>query len=146
MDKSKRFWRHVDTSGECWLWVGTKDKNGYGVFTETIDGCRKYRKAHRVAYELEVGVPNPREGDQFRHLCGVHACVRPSHLKLGTARQNADDRRIQGRGGVLTFEQAEEIRDRIRSGEIQRRIAEDYGVSYATITFIKQNKTHRPIA
>ena len=28
-----RFWRHVDDSGDCWEWKGTKDRKGYGQFT-----------------------------------------------------------------------------------------------------------------
>ena len=25
------FWDRLDRSGECWLWTGAKDPNGYGV-------------------------------------------------------------------------------------------------------------------
>jgi hypothetical protein len=25
-----RFWARVDKSGECWLWTGPRDKDGYG--------------------------------------------------------------------------------------------------------------------
>lgn len=65
----ERFWSKVDTSGECWLWVGTCKPNGYG---EISIKC-KNRMTHRVAWELTYGpIPDslldtkgvPRDGDR----------------------------------------------------------------------------------
>lgn len=93
------FWAQVnkcgpchDQIGECWLWTGTtfKDRNGgirYGRFRE--------RKAHRHAWELAVG-PVP-AGLYVLHRCDNMPCVRPSHLFLGTARENMRDRDVKGR-------------------------------------------------
>ena len=27
-----RFWSKVDKSGDCWIWIGYIDKDGYGSF------------------------------------------------------------------------------------------------------------------
>jgi hypothetical protein len=78
-----RFWTSVDTSGECWLWTGSRQKNGYGRFSLKNRG----RLAHRFAYELVVG-PIP-EGLEIDHLCRVRACVRPDHLEAVTRRVNS---------------------------------------------------------
>lgn len=29
-----RFMSNVDTSGDCWLWTGTKNGSGYGCFQD----------------------------------------------------------------------------------------------------------------
>ena len=36
---------------DCWLWLGVKDKDGYGTFVLR----RKPRRAHRVSYEYFIG-------------------------------------------------------------------------------------------
>lgn len=52
-------------------------------------------KAHRVSYELFVG-PIP-AGMHVLHHCDNPPCVRPSHLFLGDAKVNAQDRAAKGR-------------------------------------------------
>ena len=78
-----RFWRFVDKGGECWLWTGSIQRGGYGMFLERPG---KSVVAHRFAYRLLVG-PVP-EGLQLDHLCRVRNCVRPDHLEPVTAREN----------------------------------------------------------
>lgn len=81
-----RFWRLVDKSGDCWLWMGAKWK-GYGQFgVQQSPGVWPLRKAHRVAYELIVG-PIP-DGMQLDHLCRNPSCVNPDHLEPVTNREN----------------------------------------------------------
>ena len=76
-----RFWRFVDR-GECWLWTGPLNPNGYAQFS--VEGRRVY--AHRFAYELLIG-PIP-DGLQLDHLCRVRHCVNPKHLEPVTCQEN----------------------------------------------------------
>jgi hypothetical protein len=95
---AERFWSKVDRSGDaCWPWLAAITSTGYGAIR--VDGT--LRKAHRVAYELEVG-PIP-EGMQLDHQCHNRACVRPSHLNAVTNQQNGENRRgaqANSRSGV----------------------------------------------
>ena len=84
------FWARVDKSGDCWLWMGAKFTQGYGMVS--LDGEVRY--AHRVVYEIEVG-PIP-VGLVVMHSCDHKLCVRPSHLSLGTPQENARDAAAHG--------------------------------------------------
>src|SRR3990167_6332282 len=91
--KEQRFWRMVYRTDWCWLWLGAKLKKGYGVFRETCP--RRSVLAHRVAYELANG---PIPGGKFVcHHCDNPSCVRPSHLFLGTQKDNMADCSRKGR-------------------------------------------------
>jgi hypothetical protein len=79
----ERFWAKVDKSGDCWLWLGWLDVNGYGHFHG--EGGVK-RLAHRWAYQEQVG-PIP-DGLVLDHLCRNRACVRPDHLEPVTSFEN----------------------------------------------------------
>lgn len=78
----ERFWKHVERTAECFLWLAALDKHGYGVFN---DGARVVR-AHRFAYEQAYG-PVP-DGLVLDHLCRTPACVRPEHLEAVTQQVN----------------------------------------------------------
>lgn len=68
----------------CWIWVGGQNRNGYGRFY--LRGGRKYKMAHRYAYETFVG-PIP-EGLLLDHLCRVRHCCNPFHAEPVTVRRN----------------------------------------------------------
>jgi hypothetical protein len=93
-DPSERFWEKVDKSGECWIWLGSKNSKGYGTFMYEKP---KRVGAHRFAYEDQVG-PIP-EGLTIDHLCWNPSCVRPSHLEPVTQAENnrRERERLRGR-------------------------------------------------
>ena len=80
-----RFWAKVQKTDGCWLWSGAKNSAGYGVATDYRPG-RRQSLAHRMSYELALGaIP---AGLTIDHLCRNTICVRPSHLRACTMREN----------------------------------------------------------
>lgn len=83
----QRFWAKVSKTGGCWEWTGCKTSSGYGQFKAE----HVAEKAHRVAWKLING-PIP-SGNHIDHLCHTPACVRPTHLRLATNKQNGENRK-----------------------------------------------------
>lgn len=79
----ERLLRKTDRSGECWIWLGGKDANGYGQLK--ISGKTSY--THRLSYEAFIG-PIP-ESLVIDHLCRIHACLNPQHLEAVTSGVNS---------------------------------------------------------
>ena len=133
----KRFWRSVDTSGDCWLWTACLWPNGYGRIS--VKG--RAVGTHRVAYELAYG-PIP-TGMFVCHKCDVPACVNPDHLFLGTNTDNVRDMWAKGRGkgldphnGKLTRFQRVQAVERVRNGETRTAVAAHLGVTRQAITHL----------
>lgn len=81
---AERFWKFVNKTDSCWLWVGTKIlPNGYGQFRSDTSN---YHYVHRFSYQLAHGeIPKNLTVD---HLCRVRHCVNPAHLEAVTHRIN----------------------------------------------------------
>jgi hypothetical protein len=84
-----RFWSHVDTSGECWLWTASVTGRGYGQLGWGPPSGRLVL-VHRLSYVLHVGViPAGLTIDHVRARgCMSRRCVRPEHLEAVTTRVN----------------------------------------------------------
>lgn len=89
----QRFWKLVDIKiDECWIWKGSCDLDGYGI---SIGKNPPEDRAHRLSYYYVYG---PIEIGLFIcHHCDNPSCVRPSHLFMGTARDNVQDCIKKGR-------------------------------------------------
>lgn len=83
--ETQRFWSKVEKTDECWNWVAAKNEMGYGVFGRN----GKTEKAHRVAYSWSNGPIRPSEW--LDHKCRNKSCVRPSHLRIATPKQNGEN-------------------------------------------------------
>lgn len=83
-EEVQRFWRFVDKTDACWLWMGSCSSAGYGKFA---DKNRRHVGAHRFSYELHSGSPIPK-GMVIDHLCRTPACVRPDHMEVVVQRVN----------------------------------------------------------
>jgi len=78
----------------CWLWTGTLNHGGYGVFSH---GERhRTRLAHRLIYEEVIDDIPP--GYEMDHLCFNPACVNPDHLEVVTRSTNQQRRRYSRYG------------------------------------------------
>jgi hypothetical protein len=86
-----RFWVNVRKGAGCWEWTGVLDAGGYGQ----ISIHDHSRRTHRVSWELNRG-PIP-GGLWVLHHCDNRKCVRPDHLYLGNAKDNARDMVQRGR-------------------------------------------------
>ena len=125
--------RALERPGEgCWEYRDwAVNHNGYGrlwVGGRTV-------AAHRFAWELAYG-PIP-HGMQVCHRCDNPPCVRPDHLFLGTARDNARDRDAKGRQrGNVKLNAADRASIRVRheaGGVSMAALAREYRVCRPTI-------------
>lgn len=126
----------------CWPWTGAKNKTGYGAYHPKRN---KTINAHRVVF-MEF-VCDALDNLVVRHTCDNRICVNPSHLLLGTNKENTNDmisrgRHIEGRKRVfgentsrakLTEKQVLEIREK---KDTQVNLAKKYGVSRSAIKSI----------
>lgn len=136
------------TETGCWLWTSNLNGGGYGLLSFGTPPSRKWRLAHRVAYELHRGqIP---EGLDVLHKCDVPSCVNPDHLFVGTDKDNIQDCIRKGRWNrpgrrpgqkKLTDDQIRQI----RSGGSTTRFAKEFGVCLSTIKRVKNGKSFKHI-
>lgn len=139
-----RFEEKVQRQPGCWIWQGNVDKDGYGLIRE--GGSAGSRRAHRVAYELFYGV-SPK-GRVVMHTCDNRICVNPSHLRLGTIKDNNDDRIAKGRSargeqGTAKLKEKDvwAIRGCVAQGELTyEAIAAQFGVTPSLVCAIKRGR------
>jgi hypothetical protein len=143
----------------CWTWTGAPNRDGYGELK--VDG-RRYM-AHRRAFELFRG-PIP-EGKIVRHHCDNPPCCNPTHLAVGTFKDNAMDAIERGRafrlpprlgttssyrgtrqkGAKLTDAKVVWIRRLYAAGCSIRPLARAYGVSFSVIARVVSGKDWRHV-
>jgi hypothetical protein len=130
-------------SGDCLVFVGFVDRDGYGK----IYYDREKWYVHRLVYILTHG---PTDLD-ILHSCDNPPCWNIEHLREGTQADNAQDRETHNRGNhglgmlsrnhKLTEEQVMAIRAEYKPHLIkQQYLAIKYGVSAPTISNIVNRK------
>ena len=143
---TERFDRCVDKSAGsdgCWLWIGVRAPNGYGQFWLRD----RQIGAHRYAL-ISTGTVVP-PGKMVLHSCDNPPCVNPAHLRVGTGKDNAQDRVLRGRQAVgektgrakLNPASVREIRRIYATGARQVDLAQQFGVSQTVISAVVRNET-----
>ena len=129
---------------DCILYIGGKDKDGYGLITKRLTkNATKTFRAHRVAWE-EVNGPIP-QGMLVCHKCDNPSCVNPNHLFIGTHKDNHQDKVNKGRSSKgtkngrnkLTEAEARYIKT---SNKSCLDLARKFAVSDTAIRYIKTNR------
>lgn len=128
--------------GDCELWTGCRI-GGYGIIK--VDG--KMKRVTRIAFEIKKNVTLP-PNLQVRHLCANPACVAATHLEIGTAQDNANDKVESGRslsgekhpGASITAETAKAIFTN-SMGLKHKDIAALYGCSEVIVERIRTGST-----
>lgn len=93
---------------------------------------------------IESNPPGAMDGLVTRHTCDNPRCVNPHHLEPGTYADNTRDMIDRERCGTtrLTADQVKQIIQRYATGQsYQYELAEEFGVSQATISCIVNRKT-----
>lgn len=118
---------------------------------ERVRGDKYTRMAISVCWEIVNG-PIPK-GLLVCHHCDDPKCCNPSHLFLGTVKDNYDDmvsknRRVIVYGSaILTEKQVVEIREKSATGNFSRQeMAKEYGVDTSTITDIVNGRAWKHLA
>lgn len=113
-----RFERRVspEPNTGCWLWAGALN-GGYG----SIGFARTALRASRIAWVLWRG---PLEAtENVLHKCDFPPCVNPTHLFLGSQRDNVHDMEAKGRArhntaGIRTHDIARSARTHCKRGHV----------------------------
>src|SRR5258707_5224000 len=97
IDWNDRFWSKADQRGpdDCWEWMASFYKDGYGQFKYNGHAIL----AHRRAHELCVGPIMP-DKPCVLHRCDNPPRVNPSHLWVGTQKDNMEDKVRKGRSAT----------------------------------------------
>lgn len=142
---------HCPELGQCWVWTAhlTKSKLSGGYGRIGGGGFLHHITTHRGSWVLHFG-PIP-EGLHVLHKCDNRKCVNPSHLFLGTYRDNYYDslkkgRRVYAKGdkqpaAKLSYEKADVIRELYKTGSTTiLTLANQFGVSETAIHQVIHNR------
>lgn len=164
VNKSGPIPSHRPDLGPCWIWTMVYAGQKYGRFS--IRG--RLVSAHVVSWIITNG--DNRENRFVLHKCDVRTCVNPSHLFLGTHKENMKDMVQKGRQATgvrhmsvthpealrrgsengnskLSEEKVIDIREKYKTGKFRQvDLAHEFGVNQTLIGFIVRREiwTHVP--
>lgn len=127
----------VDANG-CFNWLGSKNLKGYGTLSFNGKNVKAYRMSYAV-FRREIPV-----GLSVCHHCDNRACINPSHLFLGTQKDNMADAARKHRmshGGRhsrigLTEQRVLDMIAAYKSGMETTEVANKFGVNSRVVRSI----------
>lgn len=130
----KSFWAQVAKGDGCWLWQGAQGSKGRGSFVAVIDEVKQSMTPARFSWMIKNGAIA--RGMQVCHTCDRSACVRPTHLWLGTARENWEDAVAKGRVAQKKLSSGEvaRLQEKLKDPKVKiKDLAVEFGVSRSAI-------------
>jgi hypothetical protein len=148
-DPVKKFWSRVEKRGEdeCWKWLGSFDKDGYGQMRNGV--LRIQDRAHKFSARLHFGeIP---KGMCVCHACDNRWCSNPKHLFFGSALDNQNDKVAKNRHAKgeqqghskLTEVMIAEIRS--RANESYRTLCNEFDLVPSTVYRIWHNQSWKHV-
>lgn len=154
----QRFWAKVsipEGQNGCWLWLAGTSPMGYGRIQLPRAGGVIF--AHRMSWILTKG-PIP-EGMFVCHHCDNPPCVNPTHLFLGTARDNIRDCITKGRfkflrpslgvtncNAKLTPERVIELRHRYARGETLSSLSRSFKMARSSLRWAVNGRSWKAVS
>ena len=119
---------------QCHICISHYTRND-GYISVKVKG--KNTRVHRLVYELHNGKID--DGLVVMHKCDNPSCINPDHMKLGTHKENMEDKSEKNRTPKsqvrLTQDQKLEL---CLSSLTESGICKKYGVSYRTVRNVKK--------
>lgn len=106
----------------CWVWTGTTNEKGYGVYGD----FKKTKRAHHFL------LPSPlKDGECACHTCDNPACVNPAHLFIGSRADNNRDMRLKGRQYIKDGEGHPNVKLKEWQAKIAKACPRKFGLASA---------------
>lgn len=126
----------IVTESGCWLFMGHLTNKGYGVIGNDAGNSKKLYSVHRKTFEYFIG--EIQHGKSICHRCDVPSCCNPSHLFLGTQKDNMDDCSKKNRKAIaekngkskITTDQANLIIEYKKQGKNLKELSRNLPISY----------------
>lgn len=155
VEQWERFWSRIDKTNDCWNWTAATNSGGYGSMQYAGRLCG----AHRLMLFWCGVLPSPAyAGDMTKglvlHSCDNRLCVNPTHLSVGTAKQNAQEMFARSRAvrpsghlhprALFTVEQIKHIRTSIADGTKKvSELAREFGTSISVISSVRDRMVYK---
>ncbi len=128
----------VVVRGDCWIWGGSTNNKGYGMVSvgSRVNNTKRPMLAHRASFIAHGNQLS--DDDKLLHACDTPACVNPSHLRVGTQKENMADCVAKGR---ISRKLSDSAISEIRSSALPSRLlAKKYSVSKNSVLYVKSGR------